>query len=406
MYAQKNVTHMFVCADAALSIAEAPTTARHLGKKLVGRLACEAGALSAGNEFQLLYRDVNGTLQTSPALEWSNLLSKAKTTHSAATNQKVVIGYNGTSGSIAVSNSDEYLINVGYRDQLAQFGNKTFYKYAQYASTTSATQYLIANGLHTTFVANTKKDNLFYMEKLNSGTSLATSGGALTVTNGSTIITTVESAGAAADAGKYNADAATIVAGDILRIGHATTKTNGVYKVVSITGGGTDDAIIVIDQPYVGPSGSVAAANAGVIPIASEGDYGLRIVANDAAKTIVPGLFFYSPIRFDVGLSDAFGSTITTVEAVAFEGAGTFNLVRQVEYELLGNRREAYRIAEYPLAPPALGATSGETYTLYNLRFKDNSTETITGTADSFIEVMVASAGGTLTAALDTLFGF
>lgn len=342
-------------------------------------------------------------------LEWSDLLHKSKSAYAAATVQKVVVGYNGTSGSIEVNNSDEYLLAIGYRDSLAQFGNKTLYKYAQYASTASATQYAIANGLHTTFVSANLKDNLFYMEKLNSGTSIATSAGVLSVTKGSKVLTIAEQAGGSNDAGKYNGDAANIAVGDILRIGHATTKTIGVYKVTAISGSNSALATVTLDQPYVGATNaSLAAASAGVIASASEGDYGLRIVANDADKTIVPGLFFYSPIRFDVGMSIAFGDTITTTEASASEGVGTYNLVRQAEYELLGNRREPYRIAEYPLAAPALGAVSTETYTIYNLRFKDNSTETISGTADSYIEIIIAASvgAGTLTTALDTLLGF
>ena len=408
MIAQNNVTHMFVGSATAMSVVNAPTVARTLGKKLVGEQLCEAGALVAGNRFQILYMDSGGTLQHSPVLNWSNLLYRNRVTTVAATTQRVVVGFNGTAGSIEVNNSENYLITMSYRDQLSQFSNKSFYKYAEYTSGAAATQYAIATGLVTSFRANCSRDpyRMFYAERINSGVSTATSGGALTVTNGSVTVTTVESAGGAADAGLYNADAGTMVAGDLIRFGHATTNTFAVYKIAAITiavGGAT--ATITLDVPYEGASGAVAAANAGVVPIANEGNYGVRIIANDGAKELITGRFNYSPMRFDLGLSTAFGDTITTVEAIGSKGHGTFNDVAQMEYELIANRMEPYKIAEYPISFN-LGATAGETYTLYTLQFKDESTQTIGGTADSFITLVIASAGGNLTVNADTVFGF
>lgn len=409
MIAQNNVTHMYVGADAALATTAAPTTARYLGKKEIGETLCEAGACAAGDRFQLLYLDKNSKLQISPMLTWSNLLYKNKVSAAAATSQSVVVGFNGTTGSIEVNNLENYLITLGYMDSLKQFGNKSLYKYSDYTSGASATQYAIANGLHSGIIANMVKDPYipFIVEKLNSGTSVATSGGAFTVVNGSKTVTTVESAGGAADAAKYDTDGADIAVGDLIRFGHATTKTFVVYKVAAITiPVGAATATITLDQPYSGASGTVAANATGVIAAASEGDYGIRIKGNDSAKPWELGKWAYDPIRFDVGLSEGFGDTITTVEAVASKGHGTYYEVAQMEYELIGNRMEPYKIAEYPISFPGLGATAGETYTLYTLQFKDDTTQTFFGTADSYITIVVASAGATLTAALDTLFGF
>lgn len=408
MIAQNNVTHMYVCSNTAAVTTAAPTVARTMGMKKIGEQLCSVEAITAGDGFQILYLDANSKLQVSPVLFWDNLVKVSKLAPSADAAQVVAVGYNGTTGSIEVNNSGEYLLTIGYREGMKQF-NKRLYKYGQYTADASATQYEIANGIHTSFLATLKKDPfvMFKMEKLNAGTSVATSGGAFTVTNGSTVVTTVESAGSAADAAKYSSDASTIAAGDIIRFGHATTKTYPVYKVVSITGGGTASATIVLDQPYQGTSGSVAAGSAGVIAAGSEGDYGLLITAMDSNKPFEPGKWAFNPTLFDVGLSVDFGATPVTVNTVAARGMGTYKDVAEKEWFLLGNRREAFRIAEYPLnINVALGATSGETYTTYVADFKEESTKTIGGTADSFITLMICAAGTNLTANLDTIFGF
>jgi len=406
MLAQNNVTHIFVGSNTALVTTQAPSTARTMGIKRLGEQLCDATALGAGDGFQVLYADKAGKLQVSPVLYWNDLVSKRKLAATSDAAQVVAIGYNGTSGAIETNNGGEYLVTIGWKDGTKMF-NKRQYKYGQYTADASATQYEIVNGIQTSFLATLRKDPfvMFKMEKLNSGTSVATSGGALTVTNGSRIVTTVESSESAADAAKYSSDASTIVAGDIIRFGHATTKTYPVYKVVSITGGGTASATIVLDQPYQGTSGSVAAANAGVIAATSEGDYGLTITAMDSNKPFELGKWEFNPLRFDVGLSVDFGATPTTVITSPAKGVGTYKEIATIEWELVGNRREAFRIAEYPVdINSSLGATSGETYTTYVLQFKDRSTQVIGGTAESFITLMIASAGTNLGNNLDTVF--
>lgn len=411
MIAQNNVTHFYVGSNTNLvTTVSAPTVARTVGVKRIGENLCDATALVAGDGFQILYVDNAGKLQISPVLFWNNLVSKKKVAASADTAEIVAVGYNGTTGSIEVNNGGEYLLNISYKSSTKMLGNKRIYRYGQFTADATATQYEIANGVHTSLMKSVAKDpyQMFKIEKLNSGTSTATSGGALAVVNGSTIVTTVESAGAAADAGKYSADASTIVAGDLIRFGHATTKTYPVYKVVSITGGGTAAATIVLDQPYQGASGSVAAANAGVVPIASIGDFGLLITANDAAKPFVRGMYAFDPLRFDVGLSIDFGATAVTVIQNPAKGMGTYKDIATIEWELVGNRREPYRIAEHLVdINSSLGATVGETYTMYTLEFKEASTKVIGGTAESFITLMIAAAGTNLTVGnLDTVFGF
>jgi hypothetical protein len=410
MIAQNNVTHMYVCDNIAPVTTAAPTTVRTMGMRKIGERLCSIEAIVAGDGFQVLYMDNAGKLQVSPVLFWDNLVSKNKVAATSDTAQSVAVGYNGTTGSIEVNNSSNYLLTIGYKEGLKQF-NKRLYKYGQYTSDAAATQYEIADGIMDSLVPSLNKDayKMFKVEKLNSGTSIATSGGTLTFTNGSKSVTWIED-GNNNDAGKYNDDHADAAVGDLVRVGHATTKTYPVYKIAAITGAATTTIYLELDQPYQGATATIAAASCGIIPAASEGNYGLLVTALDSNKPFELGKWAFNPIRFDLGLSVDFGATITTVMSSPVRGAGTYKDIAEKEWELLGNRREAFRIAEYPVnyINNSLGANSAETYTLYTLQFKENSTQVIGGTAESFVTLVVAAdqTDATLTTQLDTIFVF
>lgn len=392
MIAQNNVTHMFVCSNTAAVTTAVPTVARTMGMKKIGEQLCSVEAITTGDGFQVLYVDKAGKLQTSPVLFWKDLVSKYKVAATADAAQTVAIGYNGTSGAIEVNNRGEYLVTLGFKEGIKQF-NKRLFKYGQYTADANATQYEIVDGIQTTLLASVRKDPyvMFKVEKINSGAQLnAMASATAAVTNGSNVVTLSED------------ESVTCPAGSFIRFGTSGAGTAPVYKVESIS---VDGLTVVLDQPYQGAT-AAAFAHASIETV-TEGDWGLLITAADTNKPFEVGKWAFNPIRFDVGLSVDFGSTPVTVLTLPSRGAGTYKDIAEKEWELIGNRREAFRIAEYPLdINSALGATSGETYTTYVLHFKEGSTKTIGGTADSFVTLMVCAAGANLTANLDTIFVF
>lgn len=389
MLAQNNVTHIYVGSNTALSTAQAPTVARTMGIKRLGEQLCDATALGAGDGFQVLYADKAGKLQVSPVLYWNDLVSKRKLAATSDAAQVVAIGYNGTSGAIETNNGGEYLVTIGWKDGTKMF-NKRQYKYGQYTADASATQYEIVNGIQTSLLATLKKDpyTMFKVEKINSGAQLnAMASATATVVNGSKVVTLSED------------ESLTCPAGSFIRFGTSGAGVAPVYKVESITVAGTT---IVLDQPYQGTSATIAHTS---VETLTEGNWGLLITAMDSNKPFELGKWEFNPLRFDVGLSVDFGATPTTVITSPAKGVGTYKEIATIEWELVGNRREAFRIAEYPVdINSSLGATSGETYTTYVLQFKDRSTQVIGGTAESFITLMIASAGTNLGNNLDTVF--
>ena len=389
MLAQNNVTHIYVGSNTALSTAQAPTVARTMGIKRLGERLCDATALGAGDGFQVLYLDKASKLQVSPVFYWNDLVSKRKLATSADAAQVVAIGYNGTTGSIEVNNGGEYLVTVGFKDGTKMF-NKRQYKYGQYTADASATQYEIVNGIMTSFLATLAKDpfKMFKMEKINSGAQLnAMASATAAVVNGSKIVTLSED------------ESLTCPAGSFIRFGTTGAGTAPVYKVAAISSNGLT---VTLDQPYQGITATIAHT---AVETLTEGNWGLLITAMDSNKPFELGKWEFNPLRFDVGLSVDFGATPTTVVTSPAKGVGTYKEIATIEWELVGNRREAFRIAEYPVdINSSLGATSGETYTTYVLQFKDRSTQVIGGTAESHITLMIASAGTTLGNDLDTVF--
>ena len=389
MLAQNNVTHIYVGSNTALSTAQAPTVARTMGIKRLGERLCDATALGAGDGFQVLYADKAGKLQVSPVLYWNDLVSKRKLAATSDAAQVVAIGYNGTSGAIETNNGGEYLVTIGWKDGTKMF-NKRQYKYGQYTADASATQYEIVNGIQTSLLATLKKDpyTMFKVEKINSGAQLnAMASATAAVVNGSKIVTLSED------------ESVTCPDGSFIRFGTSGAGTAPVYKVIDITSNGLT---ITLDQPYQGATETLAHTS---VETLTEGNWGLLITAMDSNKPFELGKWEFNPLRFDVGLSVDFGATPTTVVTSPAKGVGTYKSIATIEWELVGNRREAFRIAEYPVdINSSLGATSGETYTTYVLQFKDRSTQVIGGTAESHITLMIASAGATLGGDLDTVF--
>jgi hypothetical protein len=157
MIAQKNVTHFFYTTT-ALATTELPTASAVLGIKRIGESLCDASALVAGDQFQVLGYKSDGSIAMSPIYNWDNLISSNIVNMSALASQVSDIGYNGTDGDIVATNSGNYLVTIGFRDLLKQVGGKRLYKYAEYQAGTTAVKADIAIGIVDSLVTNMSKD--------------------------------------------------------------------------------------------------------------------------------------------------------------------------------------------------------------------------------------------------------
>jgi hypothetical protein len=395
MIAQKNVTYLFVD-TAALVTTAAPTTARYMGIRRIGEQLCDASALVAGDQFEVLYMNAAGKVVKSPMFTWNNLISKSKRAVAALTSQVSSIGYNGTNGDIVPTNLGNYLVTIGFRDLTKMIGNKRLYKYGSYVAGATAKNYDIAIGLADSLYYNMRKD-AFQRVVVKAVCSFNQVNGDcfdddVYVVKGSKYLTFKTDA-------DYSTNETPVI-GDYIRLGAAGTAptvASPVYRVVKTTLAHDSTDLIELDRPVTNASGTYVEGTFDACVIrkadgeAAATKWGLVLTGNDSEAPFELGKYGINLIYFTVGVSPDFSTTEVRLDTTPKVGEGTYKHVAQLDWELQNNRREAYRIAEWPVTFTSNAATT-DTYTyVYDLRFKDNSTETIGGTADSFVQLMIVS---------------
>lgn len=407
MIAQKNVTHLFHASEALTTALPVAGTAYVIGIRNKGEILCHTDVLAAGDEFQVIGTDGNGKIKESPMYAWSNLVSKNLTSLSALVSQVTSIGYNGSDGDIVATNSGNYLVTIGFRDLLKQVGGKRLYKFAEYQAGTTAYNYNVAIALAGSLDTNMSRD-AFKRIVPKAICSWAVTAGDIfdadaTVVQGSRYVTVATDI-------EYSTNEEPVV-GDYLRLSSAgvaaaTTLTSPVYRIVEIT----SDTVVKLDRPVTNISGVYTNGGAAAEIIrkanaeASTTKWGLVLTGNDSDAPFVPGMFGPNLIMFTAGVSPDFGTTEVRLTATPFIGEATRKQLEQMDWELQGNGREKYRIAEH-LVTSVANIKAGDTIDhVRTFIFKDTSTDTIGGgVAESYMTLVITS-DSTANATLDTMF--
>ena len=395
MLSQKNITHVVVGKDLALltsSQTRADLVAGTIGVFKNGSSTATTDALSAGDRFKVVFKNVDGKIIESPFFDYSNIVSKKAVNYASDTEQKTTVGFNGTSGSIAVNNSSDYYIHLDRKDSSKTWGEYTLYKMvAAYKSDASATETEIAWGL----LANAVKN--LAVEKRKGGYEVTRVG----IINSNAAVTTNDFAGnctvvkgvaamTVASSGQYatNTD---VVVGDYIRLGATTataiTVSANVYKVTAISG--TTTKVYTLDRPVSEPSGTYSTGTGTeVIPKATAEAANWGLTFTSLPVKFVPGLFKNQQVTFDINLSDAFGATAVTTVTTPSKGSGTYEEVAEIEWLLAGNRGEPFRVASYPVNKN-LNAVSGKTYDTISLVVTNNNSTDIDHEVKSWIGLTI-----------------
>lgn len=406
MLSQKNKTHVIVGKDLALltpSQTRSNLVAGTIGVFLNGSTTAQDGTtdLAAGDKFKIVYMNVDGNIIESPMYEYDKIVRKNAVAYAAGTEQKTTIGYNGTTGSIAVSNSDIYYIHVTRKDWSKTWGEHGMIKLAAaYESDASATQTEIVDALVANAVKNFEQEKkksgvrVTKVGRINSATVTAANDftGDATVVQYSEVIAIAES-GNNNDAAVYGSGNTDLAVGDYIRVGGVgagTALTSGVYKVLALSGAKTSTIYATLDRPVLEASGTYAAAthDLEVIPAATAAAANWGIYFQSEPVKFNPGLFKYQNVTFKVTLSDAFGSTIVTETTTPSKGNGTYREVAEVEWELSGNRGEGYKVASFPVQKN-LNATLGKTYDTISIDFYNDNAISLDRTANSYHSLII-----------------
>lgn len=408
---QKNITDLIIGSDVTSGTGAnkvSDLTAGQWGLAYQnGILANPAGALTS-DPVRFVYRSADGSLIATPFFKKATAKYKAHD-YSAPVEQVSYIGYVGSgTESITVANNTDYLVRVLLKGITAQYGDKLMYKFGAYRSTASATQREIALGIASNLTTNFKReklqngDQLVKFEVLSSGTSIATSGGTISVVNGDA---TVNMLSTGTDGGYYNADGAMIAIGDYIRLGHATATTTPVYKVINVTGGGASTAVVTLDRPFEGTTNAtLAAASAGVMSAANAAAalyWGIACTGIDRSK-FKAGVFNYEKVRFELQLQE-FGSTIVTNSTTPSEGIGYYKEIQELEWFFKGNRfHNGLRLGTPP--PTFTSDVSATTnYALFVIEYYDASYDGINATPKSPGSVIIAVPTANYAATLEDI---
>lgn len=264
----------------------------------------------------------------------------------AATEQVTAVGYNGTSGliaDVATYAGELYKVTVLVHQFLSGTDSEKL-KAGYYQSQLTDGQAEIALGIAGSLiknfsreVSNSNGDKPIIAKVLCNNAGAANTGaGTITVSKGSTEVLF-----------GTNVDAVATV-GDYIRFdesaGGATAVTDSVYKIISINAAAQT---LTLDRVYATTS-LVAAAEANAVIITAA----LGAAANWGVTLTGTPLPFnrskkrYAKCRFDVSLSESFGSTAAANTANASEGEGTFEAISQLENFVSRFMSESYEMGQ------------------------------------------------------------
>lgn len=263
-----------------------------------------------------------------------NTVSKYEGTTSVdASEQVTILGFNGTgTTNIPDAASTEYRLRILIKDSQRVQGQRSTLFDVNYTTGAAETTGSIAKNVAFLFSQKEMGENFIYdkvkLERVSNGTYTALAANA-TVTNGSKTVTCTGHG--------LTTETFVRIGGSVL--GSAATGTQSpVYGVKKI-----DNNTLELDLPYVGPSGTILAANIGKIPSATQ--FGFKLTGIGQDSSIVRGgnepLDEYEWIVFDAVYSIADEKNVsdlalTTKVAEAIPGQGFWKQVADREEKAKG----------------------------------------------------------------------
>ena len=280
----------------------------------------------------------------SDVIKGSSITVANAVTYTAATEQSLAIGYNGTSGliaDVATYAGELYKVTILVHQFMSGTDSEKL-KAGYYQSQLTDGQAEIALGIAASVnknfdreVSNSDGDKPVVAKALCNDAGAANTGaGTVTVSKGSTQVL-------------FGTDVdAVAVVGDFIRFdesaGGATAVTDGVYKIVAIDAA---SETLTLDRPYTTASLAAAAeANVVIISAAAGAAANWGVVLDGKSLPFSRSKKRYAKCRFDVSLSESFGSTAAANTANAFEGSGTPEQVAELENFLARFMSESYEM--------------------------------------------------------------
>lgn len=279
----------------------------------------------------------------------SDLIDASKVTvanaliNEVATEQSLAVGYNGTSGliaDVATYAGELYKVTVLVHQFLSGTDSEHL-KAGYYQSQLTDGQAEVALGMAASLiknfsreVSNSNGDKPVKAKAVcNAAGTLVIGAATATISKGSTQLST-------------NAVITGAVVGDYIRLSETAGGiglASPVFKILSIAG-----SVYTLDREYQGATMAalVVAANVFLITAAAGAAGNWGVVLDGTPLPFNKSKKRYAKCRFDVSLSESFGSTAAANTASAFEGSGTPESIAQLENFLARFMSESYEMGE------------------------------------------------------------
>lgn len=422
MYTQKNVNYLVIGGTANKETTLNTISAMNTGE--IGiftpegvRITEATAATSAAAEFEIVAKLADGTIQKSPKYKKADIVKAVVKAYTAGTVQTDYIGYNGTTGSIDVINSNLYKIHIQVQELLKANSDGRKMKYGAYESSSSATQAEIASGLLKSLINNFSRE----AEKFIVFTMLADHAGASVGAAADTVVGNIGSTKVLITDTGANTSVIALSVGDYFRAG--TAVTSPVYKIVGSTvgtGGGT----LTLDVPLQAAVNLVG-NTAEYITAAQMATANCGIKLLGQALSFTTGKFNDEVAMWETQLVDFEDTTETFKSTAATRGTGTVNQVKQMEWFYQKNEGESFAepfSTTFAKRTNADSAVGGGGYDLLTLQFETKNVVAfeqpvspqsivlalpatapnyaVAGTADDITDVLEVLAFGSATGAL------
>ncbi len=330
-----------------------------------------AGVASDRQYLRIVQRS-GDNIHYSPRIKVANIVKTSNVASAAPVEQVDYIGYNTSTGSIEELSNNQYMLHITYRHDDKIWSEQLNKRTYVYYSDTTATQLEIAKD----FVQKINLDGYSAVkaEMITNGTFTAASQNC-TVYNGSNSIVFAA------------APAAPPVQGTLVRIG-GTTAAAAVYVVTAVISA----TVYELNTPYQGTSGTVLAANIGIMTAITA--YGIRLTGESLTYKS-KGLIPYNKVKFETAIANFGSTTITNATALVF-GHGTGYQVADLEWFALGG--DGIRnFMHHPIPEGRTDAVTSAYYKTISIEYYNNDDQyVISGTKPSkaLVYVFFAATAG------------
>lgn len=424
VFAQGNIMQSFIVkagtsstipaasADLLATLADSQVVA--VGKPVGGsnEQVIQAGASAGTYDYFRLAQKVldpsgNSLLNYGPIVRLANniVVSAATKTYAAPAEQVYYVGYNGTSGSLDVSQSNEFIFTIAYdHDDMMWSEQKLRNSYDYYSAAPTQQGLAMSMTSQINYKENLGSINgtgrMVIADMLAQGSSGGFTG-TLAVTNNSTTITA--------------ASAQSWTVGQVIRIGTAaTSSTDPAYVISSVT----SSTVAILHMPYQGATNSaVAAANVSLLSAVT--NYGFRVTGQPL--TFTRDFFKYNKVKFHFDIKGfgatnydrpgSLGQTATApLSKESYKGVGSWQEVSEYESFSMGNEGALNRMV-IPIPPVRGYASSSNNYDVIAIANADYSmtsnSSIITGNNPMRIQqfVFVPTSGAVRTSLASQLNG-